>query len=813
MEKNMMYAKVCLICKVKNKEGFAFDCGHEYCKNCFYILILYNRNSLELFMSNMFEEEIEINCICHNGLFKLNYCANTNQFKIHDSKGKIIEDLNINISSKHQNIENKMPIGAESIEHTEKLIFSDDKEQSENYNLIKNKNKNNKSDEAKYCPESLDKINKHIQKDNNSNLYENLIHKICEGCEETYSSYYCYDCASFSCNDCFKKIHSLYRKFFNHRKTEKLNELFTDFVICKIHNKKFIYNCLTCNKFICLDCINCEEENKHDGHTQEYISDFFPTKINENILALDRLEIARKINDNNLKQKFYLDKTEEKMNEINYFFQNQINLLEKLRISMIDSLGYFKKTIIKNFLMMSYIFESLNRDITLRELDKLNFITTLLENVEGEKENFSNDILGFLMKNIENNTILNNLPTLEKFKIEFEQYSNNLYYNFMKNSISHQKIEKNDFKIIQYSLLNYMFSIDDKIYFIFPNNLDSIIYIIDVETKKEILSLKYHEENVNFFKIFFLNNKNYLISASDDGIIVIWNLEQYFKEYFLNTNKRFSNKPELEAEDSISNEKRKFMIIDTEIDNLLCFTILSYHDQLNKQKNFEHLICSYNTAEIKVYDIYNPGNPIKSFNYENDIIIVYNYLDTTQENFYLFGESDYFIELFRYEIDMSKNKRNINIVPFKKFKKDGENKYFSNFSIFKIPSSEFIIFNEGTKIKFINTTNFNLSDIYIDSEFPISSFICLDNDLLLYSSNSINFIKIDFLKLLECVRLEDHLLKINYSNNEIFKLINKLENNENEIHSLSATHLKKDNLQFNYISIITGDSTIKIFSL
>ena len=248
MENFLSLPNSCLICKIKINQIIKINCNHYICNKCIYILILYNKNSLEQFLDNIFEEEIQINCICQKGIFFLKYSETLNDFETFDSKNILYEDFSFNLSNNKINLETKIKLGLENLKQINNLIFP-------NNEIVEN------AENAK-----------------------NVLLKICDGCENLYSSIYCYDCASFSCKDCFDKIHSIYKKFAFHRKTENFNDLLTSLQICNDHNKRFVYHCLTCSKFICLDCINSQEELSHEGHEQEYINDFFPTKINEILL-------------------------------------------------------------------------------------------------------------------------------------------------------------------------------------------------------------------------------------------------------------------------------------------------------------------------------------------------------------------------------------------------------------------------------------------------------------------------------------------------------------------------------------------------
>jgi len=840
MEKEIIKLYSCYICKVKTNKIHILKCEHIICEKCIYILILYNKNSLEQFINNIFEEELEINCICQNGFIKLIYSKANDDFIFFDEDDVKIDKIKIDFKKEKYDIHSKFKNGLKLLNQLNSQVIIDKKNDKDVKEILND----NIECENKI---SIDYPNNRINPDIKINN-EEKIKKICDGCEELYSCIYCYDCSSFSCKECFEAIHSKYKKFLLHRKTENLNELITSSQTCKIHNKRFVYHCLTCNEYICINCLNSEFENIHENHKQEYICDFFPTKINDNISNLENLKIEEKLFDNILKKNYYLDKTDQKIKEINYFLKNQIDILEKLRISMINSLKDFKKDIVKNSKIISYIFENLYRDISNRELDKINFINIIFENERETLNSYNNDIskiesknvfkniIEIIIQNIEDNTILSNLPSIDTFKKEFEDYSNNLYFNFIKNSISHYKIEKSNMRITQYSLLNYLFNENDKIYFIFPNNINSNIYIIDLETKKEVFVLKYHEENINTLKIFRKDNKNYLITSSDDGIIIIWNLCEFFKEYYKSQNDGKFNENYInddnnlktscnnrkDSETELLNENNKrFKVIDTEEENLVSFTIISFRDNFiedidmknNKKKiNFDHLICSYNNSTILIYDLYKINSPLKTIEFDYDVIIVSNYIDLFNNQIILIGESDLFIEIIKYEINFKEYKTNINIIPFKRYKKDEENRYFSKFIFYKIYTEEFIVYNDGLKIKFISLKNYELINTYILSNSFISSLYFLENDLLIYTSDTINFIKIDYFNFLKSIKNDNENCDVKY-NQQIFKEINKLENNKKDIHSLSVAKRKIDNLNFYYLAIINGESTIKIYCL
>jgi len=865
MESNIKKGMSCYVCRMTNYETLTMKCEHNICEKCIYILILYNKNSLEQFMNNIYEEELEMNCICQNGLLKLIYSNNSKNFKIFNEKEQKYSNIQINIELENPEYLKKIELGFENLKQIKNEIFSKEENHLQNRALTNDKNNNftiynkinlnNKNKDKINIKNTFSNLTESIYQNNISNYnldsnYRNPhseIKKICDGCEDLYSSIYCYDCSSFSCEECFKNVHSIYKKFSSHRHTENLNDLLSNSQTCKIHNKRFVYHCLTCNEFICINCINDEEENLHQNHKQEYISDFFPTKISENFSYFENLNIEEKLASNVFKQNFYLEQTEEKIKEINYYLQNQINLLEKLRVLMVNSLIDFKKDIVKNHKIISYIFQNLYRDISNKELDKLNFLNLIFENERDLMNSFDQtnnkggennpirqgkNIIENLINNIEDNSFLSNLPSFDKFKKEFEDYSNNLYFNFIKNSITHQKIEKNNLKMTQFSLSNHLFNEKEKVYFIFPNNLDSNIYIIDIESKREVFVLRYHEENLNMFKIFKHKNKNFLITSSDDGTIVIWNLCEYFTEYQQNetyskciNHMTCDEKCFEESENEISNKQnKKFKVIETEEENLVSFTIISYEDNFNKnvileknekKLNFVNLICSYNSPILLVYDLFKIDSPIGCVELDFDIIIVNNYIDVRNKSIFLIGESDLHIEILKYEYDYQENQKNneIRITPFKKFKKEGENKYFSNYIFYQIYSDDFLAYNDGLKIKFISLSNYELLDLFISSDFPISSLYFLENDLIVYTSKTINFIKIDYFKFNEKLKI----IKNNSSSNEkvegIFRLINKIENSDKNIHSLSAVKVKKDVLEFNYLAIITEDSTIKIFGL
>ena len=80
---------------------------------------------------------------------------------------------------------------------------------------------------------------------------------------------------------------------------------------------------------------------------------------------------------------------------------------------------------------------------------------------------------------------------------------------------------------------------DNKEYIASPNSYNNNIDIFIILDNKELISLKGHKNDIRTIR-YFINGKNYheyLISADDDKIVIIWDITNKYKiKYKINTN-------------------------------------------------------------------------------------------------------------------------------------------------------------------------------------------------------------------------------------------------------------------------------------
>jgi len=128
-------------------------------------------------------------------------------------------------------------------------------------------------------------------------------------------------------------------------------------------------------------------------------------------------------------------------------------------------------------------------------------------------------------------------------KIKLENYKTSIesiIYN-SKPNIRHKEKIVNDFKhdywIFDNFDIYYTYDIKFKLFLVYGCDDNNNINIVRLEDKKLIKSLKGHEDIVDIVKHFYneINNKNYLLSADYNKLVIVWDLNKYIPIHKINT--------------------------------------------------------------------------------------------------------------------------------------------------------------------------------------------------------------------------------------------------------------------------------------
>ena len=362
----------------------------------------------------------------------------------------------------------------------------------------------------------------------------------------------------------------LYKTYINN--DDKFNFLYNKLKSLKSQNILDNFNEIT-NKF--------DELNKKINIREKEMNEILNQK--ENIIQEINQKLANQEKEIiNLKENFKqkIEKLENELinnfkEEINNSLNDKINkqkeLIEsnethKANIKMTNQKDEAKNKLINNFMDKNKTIKEL--ELNKEEIKKMNNKIKVnekeiikLENIMKEKEviinkiiekinnykiivkvNNNKDIIDYKMKDLNNS--INDKDNELNQKIKHNEYINKINYIF-----------KNEPKNLKYKLdinntntsagWNDMFEIfisykDNKEYLISPNINNYSLDVIELYDNKKILSLKGHRNNIRTIRYFIdKNNTNYneyLISADDNKIVIIWDIvNNYNIKYTIDT--------------------------------------------------------------------------------------------------------------------------------------------------------------------------------------------------------------------------------------------------------------------------------------
>ena len=505
-------------------------------------------------------------------------------------------------------------------------IIIDNKKIKEND--IKNENKKEKEKEKKIiksneiiCPEcgnftkiKIDNYNIDLGECENKHKKNNILFNefedtqkidlskiICDVCKEKNKANN--EDKFFKCFSCSKNLCSLCKN--SHDKTHKIVDYEEKNYICERHNDTFVKYCTKCEQNICMEC-----EIEHKNHNLTYFGELMPNK--------DKLlkEIAQ--------FRIKIDEFNKNVNDIIKILNNTMDNIEIYYNLCNDILNNFeiKK---KNYYILQNIKEIFNYiEIIKKDLNKIKNIINI-SNAMTQKQN--NNIINLennnqIINNEENpinieneNNIINeenDLKNLENDKedIESRKYINKINHKFMKEPINLKYqldiVETNDFFGCNDLFEVYTSYKDNKEYVASKNINDFNIDIITLIDNKKILSLEGHKIHIRTLR-YFINNKDnneYLISADDNGLVIVWDISnEYNIKYQIESNY------EINAAKGISIFSCLLVFPENNNDNYIVISTNNISKDIDK-------------SATKLYSM-NDGNFSKNINNSNNYGIMY----------------------------------------------------------------------------------------------------------------------------------------------------------------------------------------------
>ena len=417
----------------------------------------------------------------------------------------------------------------------------------------------------------------------------------------------------FKCFSCSKNLCSLCKN--SHDKTHKIVDYEEKNYICERHNDTFVKYCTKCEQNICMEC-----EIEHKNHNLTYFGELMPNK--DNLLK----EIAQ--------FRIKIDEFNKNVNDIIKILNNTMDNIEIYYNLCNDILNNFeiKK---KNYYILQNIKEIFNYiEIIKKDLNKINNEKNLnnkikniinISNAMTQKQN--NNIINLennnqIINNEENhinieneNNIINeenDLKNLENDKedIESRKYINKINHIFMKEPINLKYqldiVETNDFFGCNDLFEVYTSYKDNKEYVASKNINDFNIDIITLIDNKKILSLEGHKIHIRTLR-YFINNKDnneYLISADDNGLVIVWDISnEYNIKYQIESNY------EINAAKGISIFSCLLVFPENNNDNYIVISTNNISKDIDK-------------SATKLYSM-NDGNFSKNINNSNNYGIMY----------------------------------------------------------------------------------------------------------------------------------------------------------------------------------------------
>jgi len=434
---------------------------------------------------------------------------------------------------------------------------------------------------------------------------------ICDVCKEKTKANN--DDKFFKCFSCSINLCSLCKN--SHDKTHKIVDYDERNYICDIHNDTFVKYCTKCDQNICMEC-----EFEHKNHNLTYFGELMPNK--DNLLK----EIAQ--------FRIKIDEFNKNVNDIIKILNNTMDNIEIYYNICNDILNNFeiKK---KNYYILQSIKEFFNYiEIIKKDINKINKENNLnnkinniinisksmthkqknnIINLENDNQIINNENNPINLEN-ENNIIneendLNNLEN-DKEEIESRKYINKINHKFIKEPINLKYqldiIDTNDFFGCSDLFEVYTSYKDNKEYIASKNINDFNIDIITLIDNKKILSLKGHETHIRTIR-YFINNKDnneYLISADDNGLVIVWDItNEYNIKYQIESNYEINTKK------GISIFSCLLVFPENNNDNYIVISTNNISKDIDK-------------SATKIYSL-NDGNFFKSINNSNNYGIMY----------------------------------------------------------------------------------------------------------------------------------------------------------------------------------------------
>ena len=377
----------------------------------------------------------------------------------------------------------------------------------------------------------------------------------------------------------------LYKKYMNIN--DKFNAIFREIKFLKNYN---IYNNNFHNGNEMIDKIN-ELNNKLDEKNEE---------INNIIIQKDKII-------NEMEQK--ISNQEKRLNELennNFDFINKNKLIELMNEQI--KINEDKINDFQNRDILEEI-SKLKNKINMQEItmDKNNkFIDDILNNIN----QIIDDKIEFELQKYENkNNQQNNCPknkeeNINNIIIKDNAYNNKINYEFIQDPKKLKfklDITKTNTKWGWNDRFEIFISIKDNLeYLVSPNSKNFNLDIFGLKNNTKIKSLPGHKNNIRTIRYFsnYKNKNEYLISGSDDKIIIIWDISDNFHiKHYIKTN-------------------YEGIIYSC----LLLFPFNTYDDYIITS-TFKTSEKNENSA-TKIYSL-NNGNFIKYINNTNDIKIYY----------------------------------------------------------------------------------------------------------------------------------------------------------------------------------------------
>ena len=245
--------------------------------------------------------------------------------------------------------------------------------------------------------------------------YFHLENAVCRKCRRKISSYYCYDCKDFICENCQYNQHDSRHKIIDKNKYD---------YTCIEHHKKYNSYCKTCEKNLCTECVN---KHKYNNCIIYFYKDcsFDSNKINMELKKNDEVikkvisikkEIVQSLNQylNQLTKKF--EKFIEDIRLENELIIRLISIFEKNKFQLNYEIIYnYENTVIcypNNFENL------LKNDSSLNIYDKIiklnDFFSSASDLIKEKiKQNYNKNIIT-IHDNYNNNTIItNDIPRIQ----------------------------------------------------------------------------------------------------------------------------------------------------------------------------------------------------------------------------------------------------------------------------------------------------------------------------------------------------------------------------------------------------------------